>query len=97
MLEALSPVAIKNALLTALSWQARHGKALVHVGFYLRTAWYTEKPRQSQTCRGAGLAWVGRHPERETDESLERKRPPPKRLKEVLMKMSLTAGIAKHA
>ena len=45
LLEALPPVVIKNALLTAFAWQAAHGKRLVHVGFYLRTAWYTERPR----------------------------------------------------
>ncbi|MDP3722390.1 MAG: hypothetical protein Q8R91_02705 [Candidatus Omnitrophota bacterium] len=49
LLESLSPVAIKNGLLKALIWQIAHGKRLVHAGFYLRAAWYTEHPRDRQT------------------------------------------------
>ena len=57
----------------------------------------TGQPWRKSTGRGAGLAWVGRHPERETDETIAGKGKPPQRLKEVLTKMAWPAGIAKHA
>lgn len=42
---------------------------------------------RKSTGRGAGLAWVGRHPERETEETLARHHPP-KLLREVVERMS---------
>ena len=44
---------------------------------------------RTSTGRGAGLAWVGRHPAQETDESLARKSHAPETMQAVLAKMWL--------
>ena len=46
LLEALPPVDIKNSLMDMLFWQAKKGKVLVHIAWYLNCLKYGTKPRQ---------------------------------------------------
>ena len=48
LLERMEPAALKLHLVELLEWQVQHGKALVHIGWYLRCLQYQQTPRYSK-------------------------------------------------